>query len=417
MNKIKTKISTYIFGLGVFLAPNLSYSMQEFDFLTKINSFDDKEKVEFVKNNIEAINKQRYLKTIGNIIDETNDDIINEYANREKRLPPSIDEEKLIIQIKSMPPYMYQYIGPYLHETVGISEKILNMPGIKETKGTFPTRISPHLKDFVKQYGQFLSPRLYFVLMPEAWPSQNKTPVEKIEPQKQKRIFTSTEINDDLIIEANKHFYDAYFNDKKLDTKQLRTIGKITKSSPLTTGDAQAFLDTMTELRKLESNKKYKDKIYNAKKNIKHNFDGNTTNVPTSTLRDMINPCQRLVSAVKFSGEENKFELAIAKKGFTIDEWAYTCDKTIKAHRLAQAYPAVISFLRGYKKGYYQKINLLQAPSIRETIDAAQRMYFEMHQSTVDDVIAVRKLKQQISKEFVGKDNEYLFTFPITAIY
>ena len=46
-----------------------------------------------------------------------------------------------------MPPQMYEYIGPYLHTVPGIPEKVLNMPGIKETKNKFPSRIAPQLAD------------------------------------------------------------------------------------------------------------------------------------------------------------------------------------------------------------------------------------------------------------------------------
>lgn len=416
MNKIEKKISLLLIGLGVFITPNLSYSMQDFDFLTKINDFDDKEKIEFIKENIDTINKQKYLKAVGEIFETTEDNLIDQYANREKRIV-SPDEEKLIAQIKAMPPYMYQYIGPYLHETPGISEKVLNMPGIKETKGTFPTRIAPHLKDFVKKHKQFLSTRLYYLLMPEVWANQKPKTIEKLDLPKQKTFFINTKIDNNLIKKALSYFTDAYFDDNKLDTKQLRSIGEITKDSKLTTGDARAFLNTMTDLRELEKDKDYNEKIYNAKKALKSGFDNNVAGLSVSTLKDMINPCQRLASTVKFANEENKFKTIISKQGFTIDEWAYTCDKTIKAHRLAHAYPAIISFIQSYKKGYYQKLNMLQIKPIRETIDTAQKMFFELYQAPVEDVVAVRNLKNEISDEFVGKDNEYLFNYPIVAIY
>ena len=92
---------------------------------------------------------------------------ITENGVREKRLPER-NEEALLSMLNNIPKEVYPYIGPYLHTVPGISEKILNLPGIKETKNKFPSRIAPQLKGIPDL--EFLSPNLYFILMPEAWP-------------------------------------------------------------------------------------------------------------------------------------------------------------------------------------------------------------------------------------------------------
>ena len=61
--------------------------------------------------------------------------------------------------IQSLPKQYYPYIGPYLHTVPNMSPKILNLPGIKETKNQFPERIAPQLKDIPNL--EFLSPYLY----------------------------------------------------------------------------------------------------------------------------------------------------------------------------------------------------------------------------------------------------------------
>ena len=55
-------------------------------------------------------------------------------------------KEKMLL-LENMHKEYYQYIGPYLHTVPTISEKVLNMPGIKETKNKFPTRIAPQVAD------------------------------------------------------------------------------------------------------------------------------------------------------------------------------------------------------------------------------------------------------------------------------
>ena len=89
------------------------------------------------------------------------------YGINEKRL--KWEEEDQVLEIlQALPKEMYPYIGPMLFEIPNMSEKVLNMPGIKETKHQFPARIAEQLKDV--EGIEFLSPFLYYILMPEVWP-------------------------------------------------------------------------------------------------------------------------------------------------------------------------------------------------------------------------------------------------------
>lgn len=69
---------------------------------------------------------------------------------------------------------MYPYIGPMLFTIPNMSEKVLNLPGIRETKNKFPTRIALQLKGIDDL--EFLSPFLYYLLMPEVWPENVTMP-------------------------------------------------------------------------------------------------------------------------------------------------------------------------------------------------------------------------------------------------
>ena len=66
---------------------------------------------------------------------------IERFGNIEKRID-SPDEESLLREIRRLPKEFYPYIGPVLHTLPGLSGKILDLPGIKETKHQFPKRVA-----------------------------------------------------------------------------------------------------------------------------------------------------------------------------------------------------------------------------------------------------------------------------------
>ena len=106
----------------------------------------------------------RYIVSweLGGAFDEVWRGIISYYGTTEKRLRAP-GEEVLTDMIATLPKEVYPYIGPLLHSVPGIPEKILNMPGIKETKNKFPERIAPQLADIEDL--EFLSPYLYILLI------------------------------------------------------------------------------------------------------------------------------------------------------------------------------------------------------------------------------------------------------------
>lgn len=109
---------------------------------------------------------------IGNIFDSVFRMTIDYYGQTEKRIK-NVHEDDLTALLSTVPPEYYQYIGPYLHTVPNMPEKILNMPGIKETKNRFPKRIARELEGIEDL--EFVSPYLYYVLMPESWPDYRRT--------------------------------------------------------------------------------------------------------------------------------------------------------------------------------------------------------------------------------------------------
>lgn len=111
---------------------------------------------------------------IGNIFDSVFRMTIDYYGQTEKRIK-NVHEDDLTALLSTVPPEYYQYIGPYLHTVPNMPEKILNMPGIKETKNRFPKRIARELEGIEDL--EFVSPYLYYVLMPESWPDYHIVPL------------------------------------------------------------------------------------------------------------------------------------------------------------------------------------------------------------------------------------------------
>lgn len=290
---------------------------------------------------------------IGNVFDNVFRMTITSYGTTEKRLKDA-NEERLLMMLKRLPPEYYEYIGPYLHTVPSISEKILNLPGIKETKNKFPSRIAPQLEDVEDL--EFLSPYLYFLLMPEAWPG-NMPPQER--PQK-KVAGVKQEPNKQLYntldsIVAIDEFLPGAKQERKLGASDLRTIN-ITAASPLTSGDIKAFVRTLPELNKLKSDI-FAVADIGAAGNLLDLWESeNGGGLQINMLKDLVNPCQRLVQKMRMAGREQYLKTVVAKSGFTPEEWALTCDKTLKAYRMTKLSVGSVASIRSYVRGSYEKV-------------------------------------------------------------
>ena len=186
-----------------------------------------------------------YGWNIGTVFNEVFKNTITGYGKREARIAPK-NEEAILNMLAALPEQYYQYIGPYLHQVPGMSEKVLNLPGIKETKNKFPTRLAPQVKD-IKNL-EFLSPAFYFLLMPDAWPYNidlKEYPLP--EPVKAKakhnpRFFETVEK-----IVPMKDFGPDAPAEKKLGRSDLRTPNP-SKTSLLTAADVKAFINTLDKV-------------------------------------------------------------------------------------------------------------------------------------------------------------------------
>jgi len=343
----------------------------------------------------------RYIVSweLGGAFDDVWRSVISYYGTTEKRLRAS-GEEELFDTIASLPKEVYPYIGPLLHSVPGIPEKILNMPGIKETKNKFPERIAPQLADIEDL--EFLSPYLYILLMPEMWPENNKS-VEL--PQQRRAKIPQTPYNPEFYAKVLQNVEEngigsAYKSAPVPLPDRLRTLN-VTKTSPLTAADVVAFINTLDGVLKFDTFA-HKYQIMAAGSLLDYFEAKNGTALDMNTLKDIVNPCQRLAQKIKWAGLETEFSKNIAKEGFNLKEWAYTCDKTIKAYRTTLISEGKLASLKLYKKGVYNAYLMTLKEPWRNRQFATMQGVLEMYRTNRNDVNQVLKNRAELQDKLLA---------------
>ena len=279
------------------------------------------------------------------------------YGMQEKRLKG--ENEDLYLEFLSMiPKKYYQYIGPVLFEIPNMSEKILNLPGIKETKNQFPTRIAEQVKD-IKNL-EFVSPAYYFLLMPEAWPGYE----EEIEYPKMTRYIKSfiatIDAVDDWAHQPENEFWLTRIGIMWMAYEKEQEIGRYVPSG----------------------------------------------------LKDLVNPCARLVQKARILGKERELAQLVSGEGFTLNEWAYTCDKTIKAYRLANIRRGVVQAIREYRRGIYDDEIKGMSAYTQNVRFATMQSIIQAHKAPLSDVLAFRKNRKDFGEKLREKGFQF-FGYPI----
>lgn len=369
----------------------------------------------YVKPNVLYDYKYDYGWNIEEIFDEAFRLTITGNGQREKRMPYE-NEEALLSMLQNMPKEIYPYIGPYLHTVPGIPDKILNLPGIKETKNKFPSRIAPQLKDIPDL--EFLSPALYFVLMPEAWPQNLKmTETPNFYPS-YPQVQYDAKFYEKLkkLVPPEKYIFGAKKEDK-VTRSDFRTMHP-TQTSLLTSADVKAFADTLDavyEFGKKDNN--YLD-TFNVGLLLDKYEQDNGTGLLYNQMKDMVNPCQRLVQKLRILGKnkENEFAALIGGKGFTLNEWAYTCDKTIKAYRVSRLTRNTLAELKNFEKGVYNPIVRKYDLRNQGFQFSTMQGLLEMYKAPMSDVLEVKKNRKLLREKFLKMDN-MLVSSPIVNHY
>lgn len=395
---------------------NASSSLQKTEDRFKSLMADLKESVEnkAAKKNrkVEAINQETVYSAIVEMIETSYPGGLDAMLKANEKL-----EDDIYRLILMLPKYAYQYIGPFIHEMPYVSDRILNIPGIKETKGKFPTRIAPQMKEYAKKYGKYMSTHLYIYLMPEAWARPER---EKAAFKGYSKIIKIDENTkpDDLFILSNKTLLKKH---KMLSPEQYRTgaalqkqvrpqtpANQVTRTSPLTEGDVEAALASFQNIEKEFGNNRF-DEFHTALRDMSLS-DNNL-------MEEMLNPMQTLVDKINRLPQKERFAKTIAKNGFTPESWGITVDKIIKARRVANMSPAVAMNLAAWRrlKKPPKSFDVLSPHDRQVSWDSIQ-LFLGMYTSTRENLLAVKNYGDNIRKVFATRDMMFIET-PVYGIY
>lgn len=336
---------------------------------------------------------------------------IKTFGSVEKRID-NPDEEVILRQIKRLPKVFYPYIGPMLHNKRGLSGKILDLPGIKETKNRFPEKIASAMEKIPDI--EFVSPEMYVYLSPQFWGEdlqslefpqvvndiEQEVPDIRIDPEFILRVKSKVKASD-------------YSFGKK---PQPLNLGfrhfKPDASTPLSSADVKAFMDTFEGLRKFRLNKNNEIRLILIERIINYWDEKNGVNPQAAYLKGVVNPCQSIVRKVNWSGLKKEFQEAIGAQGFGLEDWAYTCDKAIKAVRYTDIPNAYIATLKVLRKGYFyqqfEKYDFSEEERLQQKyfLEALIRMY----DTTPENIKAVRPFARELREKLVNMNLDYMGT-------
>ena len=131
-----------------------------------------------------------------------------------------------------------------------------------------------------------------------------------------------------------------------------------------------------------------------------------------SGLKDLVNPCARLVQKTRILGKERELAQLVAGEGFTLNEWAYTCDKTIKAYRLANIRSGVVKAIREYRRGIYDDEIAGMSAYTQNVRFATMQSIIQAHKAPLSDVLEFKKNRQDFGDKLRQKGFQ-LFGYPI----
>ena len=251
---------------------------------------------------------------------------------------------------------------------------------------------------------EFLSPYMYFVLMPEIWPDYKDTR----EYPKEKPVYAKVKYNEQFWkkIRAQVKPEDYYPNRERKgeDIKdKLRTLNPGLEGS-LTSADVKAFGRTLKQIDEFSKVPGRMALLSEARILLNSHEEATGKGLPINTLKDLVNPCQRLVQQLRIAGLEGEFMQIVGKEGFSSEEWAYTCDRTIKAYRLSLINWSTVASILNYKQNVYKETLQTMPLMFRGPQLAVMLAVPEMFKASREDVVAVRKNRKMLADEFKAID-------------
>lgn len=171
----------------------------------------------------------------------------------------------------------------------------------------------------------------------------------------------------------------------------------------MTSTDVKAFIGTLDGIREWTGANRYRlSRVTTMLLSYEANRPDNILLVPG--LKDLVNPCQRLVQKATIMGQERELAMIAAKQGFTLNEWAYTCDKTIKAYRLSKISSGMAMAIRGYQSGLHDDDIRKLSPRSQQSRYSTMQAIVEMYKAPLNDVREVRKNRTELTEKWRKSD-------------
>ena len=338
--------------------------------------------------------------------DEFADAIVN-FGTVEKRIANE-DEESILRWLKNLPPKYYPYIGPLLHTMRGLSGKVLDLPGIKETKNKFPNRIASVFEDVPDI--EFASPAMYIYLMPEIW--GEKSSIEYPQPQYEKlQNPHKTKINPEFVAKILQNVPQEKFALNYKPKPQNLGVRHYfaNENTPLSGADVQAFVNTGAGLKNFIKENNNELRFIMLDSLVRYQDEKNGENSTVAFLKSAVNPCQTIARKVKWLKQYKAFQSAIGTQGFGLEDWAYICDKTVKAYRVYHMpidYIGVINFT--HKGGYEKALRRFgYSAEDLQTVHYHHAAFVQMYTSTSGDIDAVKPFAAELSQMFFDLGVQY----------
>lgn len=333
---------------------------------------------------------------------------IKNFGSIEKRIA-NTDEENILRMLKRLPKSMYPYIGPALHNVRGLSGKILDMPGIKETKNKFPEKIAERMQNIPDI--EFASPELYIYLSPQFWLEDMQSLEFPQELPEQPKQNPKIRINPEFIsrLKQKVQIDDFAFGSKPqtLDLDVRNYYADV--NTALSGADVKAFIGTFAGLHKFREKKGNEIRLIALSGVINFWDEQQGINKYVAYFKNVVNPCQSIVRKVKWAGLRDEFQQAIGAQAFGLDDWAYTCDKVIKAYRITTLSNGDIASLHALRRGYFYKIydKMDFTDEEREQQKVALEATLHLYDSSAENVAAVRPFAKQIEQELNNLTIQY----------
>lgn len=338
---------------------------------------------------------------------------IKNFGTIEKRIP-NPKEDDLLKDLSLLPKPMYQYVGPLLHTVRGLSGKILDLPGIKETKHQFPKQIASRFKDIPNI--EYASPVMYLFLSPIFWGEDMASLEIPKEAPKQKKVPPRIRIRPEFISKIKAKVAADYAKRgraARMAELDLRHFNP-DENTPLSKADVRAFANTLDSLKEFRQTGRNEIDLIMLDSLV--NYWDVKNGIPKDALifRHAVNPCQTFVRKIKWSNMQSSFQEVVGKQGFGLDDWAYTCDKVIKAHRVHNAPAAFIWGLQMQRRGQiYPKIReYLVDEEERQLMKMFLDYYERLYTTTAQDIEAIKPYNRALTDKFVDMD-EHLAGAPL----